>query len=292
MLQQRDASPESAFGDTITITMGRNSPRAQPVTAARVDAVDPNRAFGLYRGWFSDFSDATFLIVGNVKLDSLRPLVTEWLGGLPAAGTKHTWRDVEPRPPEGLVTKIVRKGKEPVATQAIVFTGATEPGGPETELVAAASAQILQERLLDKLRESMGATYGVEVNTSVSRVPRSEFSTSIDFKSTPQLADTLWKAAQELIATYRENGPTADELQKFVEQTKRGVEVAVKTNDWWVGELANYAMPDGPRFGQPLPDLMQWSKRLDMLTPAAVHEAAKRYLNPANIARFVLLPEK
>lgn len=291
MLQQRDASPESAFSDTITITMGRNSPRAQPLTAERMDRLDADKALALYREWFRDFGEATYLIVGNVSLDSLRPLVSQWLGGLPADGTKHAWRDVEPLPPEGVLTKVVRKGKAPVASQLIVFTGPANPGGPESELVAAAAAQILQERLLDKLREAMGATYGVDVTTSISRVPRKAFNTTIDFKSSPQQADTLWKAAQEIIATFRKEGPTADELQKFVAQVRREQEVAVKTNEWWLGQLANYAMPDGPRFGRPLSEMLEWSKRLDGITTTIVQDAAKKYLDPANVARFVLLPE-
>ena len=291
MLQQRDASPESAFSDTVTITMGRNSPRAQPLTAARIDKLDPERALGLYREWFRDFGEATFLIVGNTSLDSLRPLVTQWLGGLPAAGAKHAWRDVEPRPPEGAITKVVRKGKAPVATQVILFTGTTDPAGPETELIAAAAAQILQERLLDKLREAMGATYGVDASMSISRVPRKSYSTAIDFKSSPQQADTLWQAAQVIIAAFRNDGPTKDELQKFVEQTRRETEIAVKTNGWWLGQLSNYTMADGPRFGRSMSELLEWNKRLDALTPAMVQDAARRYLDPANVARFVLLPE-
>ena len=292
MLQQRDAAPESAFSDTITLTMSRNSPRAQPLTAARVDALDPQRALAMYREWFTDFHDATFLIVGNVKLDSLRPLVSQWLGGLPSGTTVHAFRDVEPRPPEGVITKIVRKGKAPVATQVIAFTGNTDPGGPEAEMVADATAHILQERLLEKLREAMGATYGVDVNTALTRVPHKSYSTTIDFKSSPAQADTLWKAAQDIIATYRNDGPTPDEIQKYAAQMRRETEVGVKTNDWWLGQLANYAMPDGPRFGRPIPELLQWSARLELLTPAAVRDASKRYLDPANIARFVLIPEQ
>ena len=224
--------------------------------------------------------------------DSLRPLVAQWLGGLPATGGSHAFRDVEPRPPEGTIAKVINKGKAPVATQVITFTGTTEPGGPETELVADAVGHILQERLLDKLREAMGATYGVDVNTSVSRVPHNGFSTTIDFKSSPQQADTLWQAAQEIITAYGKDGPTPDEIQKYVAQRRRETEVAVKTNDWWLGQLANYAMPDGPRYGRPIAELLQWSARLESITPAMVRDAARRYLNPANVARFVLLPEK
>ena len=95
-----------------------------------------------------------------------------------------------------------------------------------------------------------------------------------------------------MCATDRNDGPTPDEIQKYVAQSRRETEVGVKTNDWWLGQLANYAMPDGPRFGRPIPELLQWSARLDLLTPTAVRDAAKRYLDPANVARFVLLPEQ
>ena len=165
-LKNRDADPGTAFGDTITITLGRNSPRAQPMTAARLDAeLDPRRALAIYRDWFRNFGDFTFVIVGNVKVDSLRPLLSQWLGGLPAAGTARTWKDVTPVPPEGLITKTVRKGKEPVAEQVVLFSGPVDRIETETDAAAAAAAEIIQERLLDQLREAMGATYGVDAST-------------------------------------------------------------------------------------------------------------------------------
>ena len=46
----------------------------------------------------------------------------------------------------------------------------------------------------------MGATYGVEVSTAIERVPRKRYRTTITFKSSPNDADTLWRAAQSIIA--------------------------------------------------------------------------------------------
>ncbi len=238
--------------------------------------------------------EATFLIVGNVSLDSLRPLVSQWLGGLPAAGAKHVWRDVEPRPPEGVITKVVRKGKAPGATQVIAFTGTTEPDGPQAEIVAAAAAQILQERLMDKLREAMGATYGVNVNTSISRVP------SQDLQHRDRLQVV---AANRSIPCGRQpQGDHHGVPQGWAYQGRapevRGTDPARsrgrawKTNDLVARPACElHAMPDGPRFGRPISEMLDWNKRLDALTPAIVQDAAKRYLDPANVARFVLLPE-
>ena len=291
-LANRGDTPDAVFGDTIRTTLSRNSPRAQPMTVARLETFDPARAIAIYKDWFKDFNDFTFVIVGNVNVDSLRPLVTQWLGGLPAAGGKHAWLDVAPIAPEGLITKIVRKGKEPVAQQVIYFSGTATGSTRETGLAGEAAAQILQERLMDKLREAMGATYGVNANSSLEHVPKLRYRSEIAFKSTPARADTLWQAAQEIIAALRTSGPTPDEVQKFVAQARRATEVAVKTNDWWLGEISNHVVPDGPEVGRPLSEILTWGKRLDALTPAIVQDAAKLFFNPANVARFVLLPEK
>ncbi|MGH7583339.1 MAG: M16 family metallopeptidase [Gemmatimonadales bacterium] len=291
VLVNRSADPQTAFGDTITQTLGQHSPRVQPITAARLDSFDAQRALTIYRDWFRDFHDFTFVIVGAVKVDSIRPLVEQWLGALPSNGGQRTWKDVEPEAPPGVITRTVHKGKEPVTRQVIVFTGPAERTDPAIDLAAAAAAHIIEERLLDTLREAMGATYGVNVATTVERVPRIRYRTLIQFNSSPQQADTLWQSAQQIIAGFRAGGPDADEIQKFVEQTRRETQVQVKTNDWWLQQLANYAFPDGGDAGRPLGEMLRWNDRLSALTPAAVRDAAQRYFDPARVARFVLLPE-
>ncbi|HEX3929036.1 MAG TPA: insulinase family protein [Gemmatimonadales bacterium] len=290
-LVNRGLAPATALQDTVSATMSQHSPRALPLTVERFDAIDSRRAMAIYRDWFSDFSHDVFVVVGAVSLDSLRPLVTQWLGALPSTGTHTAWRNVEPLPPDGAITKIVHKGKEPVVQQVVAYSGVPSTTGPEEQVAAAAVAEILQQRLLDRLRQAMGATYSVTVNARIGSIPRASYTTAIQFQSTPAQSDTLWQAAQPLIDSLRTVGPTADELQKFVAQTRRELEVAVKTNEWWMSELSNYAAPDGEEHGRPLGDILFWDKRLDALTPAMVRDAARRYLDPARVARFILLPE-
>jgi predicted Zn-dependent peptidase len=43
---------------------------------------------------------------------------------------------------------------------------------------------------------------------------------------------------------------------------------------------------------RPLAEIPAWNARLDALTPAMVRAAAQRYLDPKNLARFILLPEE
>lgn len=286
-LVNRDRQPTTAFTDTITLTMGRNSPRVQPMTLARFETLDVNRAIAIYRERFADFGNWHFTIVGNVDIEVLRPLVEHWIGGLPSRGRKETWRDRSLGQPDGQITTVVHKGKEPVSQQVIFFTGKAEGTDASEELAAEAASEILQTRLLEKLREAMGATYGVQANTSITSIPSTRYQTVISFTSTPAQADTLWAAAYDVITALRVDGPTADELQKFVEQTRRSTEVDVKTNFWWSGMIGDHIEK-----GAPLDDILDWGKRLEALTTLAVRDAARRYLDPARVARFILLPEE
>ncbi|MEP6589979.1 MAG: insulinase family protein [Gemmatimonadota bacterium] len=285
-LANRDRQPGTALSDTIMVTMGGNSPRAQPLTLARFETLDPQRAFEIYRERFSDFSNFTFTIVGNVNLDSLKPLVERWVGGLPAKGRKERWIDRKVRPPEGQVTKVVRKGKEPVSRQVVFFTGSTDATNAAAALAGDAAAQILETRLLERLREAMGATYSVNVSTNLTAIPRKQYQTVISFTATPAQADTLWSAAWEVITSLRSEGPTADELQKFVEQTRRSTEVDTKTNFWWAGMLGDHT-----ESGEPFDDIVAWNARLGALSVDMVRDAARQYLDPTRLARFILLPE-
>src|SRR6185503_1287673 len=84
VLVNRSASPEAAFSDTLQVTMSQHSVRELPLTAATLDRIDPFKSYDFYKDRFSDASGFTFVFVGNFKLDSMKPLVEKWLGGLPS----------------------------------------------------------------------------------------------------------------------------------------------------------------------------------------------------------------
>ncbi len=279
--------PFSAFADTITLTMSQNDPRSQPLDLARFNSIDPARSYAILQDRFRDFGNFTFVIVGNVDTVTLRPLVERWIGALPSAGRKETWRDVTPPFLAAPVSKVVRRGKEPVSVQIAFFGGATPDAGDDMEAAAVAAGSILETRLLDTLREAMGATYSVSVEAGVQARPRTSRIGSINFTSEPDKADSLWDAAGRVIADLRENGPTATELATHVEKERRETEVSVRTNEWWLGNIIAQVETD-----ESLESISDWSKRLDALTVAKVRAAARIIFDASNVARFTLLPEE
>ena len=287
MLANRDKDPGQVFQDTVILTMQQNHPRAQPLTAAVLEASRYDRQYELYRERFSDFSDYTFVIVGSVNVDSLKPQVEQWLGALPSTGRKETWKDVGLKSPTTVIEKTVRKGVEPKAQTLILFTGETT-FDPASRYAMRSLGELLEMKLLENLREALGGTYSVSASGSLAKYPRPEYQFVIEFGSSPDKADLLWKTIQAVIDTVKQQGATASELQKVREQQTRTQEVSLKENGYWLGNIAaRLENGEDPR------GLATYTKDfIEKLTSEQIRDAARRYLDMSRYAKFVLLPER
>jgi zinc protease len=281
----RGANPEAVFGDTLQAILTQHHPRTRPVTPGAIDSLNLGTAYRFYQDRFADASDFTFVFVGNIVPDSLRPLVERWIGGLPALLRKEQWRDLGIVPPRGVIERTVRKGVEARSTTRLVFTGPLEYSRANRAALRGL-AEVLNIRLREQLREALGGTYGVEVQASPVRWPRPSYSVSIGFGSAPERADELVLATLAQIDSVRVSGPTATELAKVREAEIRNRETALRQNRYWLGQLAFH-----DQTGEDPMALLDARGDAEYFTADAIRDAARRYLDPANYVRVTLLPE-
>jgi zinc protease len=283
-LANRSASPEAAFADSLRVVLSRNHPRARPPSPAIFDSLDLHRSLEIYRDRFADAGDFTFYLVGAFRPDSVRPLVETYLASLPAAGREESWRDLGIRPPEGVVTRVVRRGLEEKGLTQLVFTG---PMGFTVDSLHALSVlgEVLRLRLREVLREDLGATYGVSVRAGGTAHPVPRYQISVSFGSAPDRIDELTAAVFAEIESIRELGPDELELAKVREMQARTREVDLRTNHFWISQILAYDVN-----GWPLPGILDARARFDSLTVEALAAAARRYIDPANHVRVSLVP--
>jgi zinc protease len=284
-LRNRDASPEAAFQDTLRLALSQDHPRARPLTSETFERMDLHRSLAFYRDRFADAGDFTFYFVGSLDPDSLKPLVERWLGGLPATGRKETWRDVGMTYPRGVVRKTVRRGVEPRARTQLVFTG-TAPFDRDTLAAMNAMAEVLELRLRELLREDLGGTYGVSVGAGASAEPRPAYSVSIGFGTSPERVEELTRVVFAQIDSLKRGGPTPAELQKVKEAERRSRETETRDNAFWISQIMSYVAN-----GWDVREIPAGGGRTARLTPEAVREAARRYLDAANHVQVTLLRE-
>ena len=283
-LRNRGVTPESAFGDTLNAVLSQHHPRARPFTTATFDSLDIDRSLAIYRERFADAGDFTFWFVGRFDPDSLRPLVERYLASLPSSGSRESWRDPGIRPPDGVVRRTVRRGSEPKARTAIVFTGpAAFSREASAEMTALADA--LELRLRERLREELGATYSVGVSGGIQRDPEPRYQFYIDFTTSPERVDELVAVVFAQIDSVREAGVPQEDVEKVRETSRRERETALRDNGFWLGRLMGY-------------ERMGWDPRLiddeplaATLTAERIRDAARRYLDRARYVQVSLLPE-
>ena len=248
--------------------------------------MNPEKAFAFYKNRFADASDFTFVFVGNVDTTSLKPLVETYLASLPSTGRKETFRDNGGGPPRGIIDKVVRKGTEQKANTVIDFTG-TCVSNPETRFQMRALVELFQIKINETLREQLGGAYSPSVGGGCNRAPRQEYSLQVQFNSSPDNVEKLTKSVFALIDSLKTQPPTQADVGKVKEQLIRGREVDLKQNRYWLGNIMGREQA-----GENIAGLLgAYDEMIKNLTPAQIQEAAKKYFDTQNYARFVLLPE-
>jgi zinc protease len=298
ILQNRDAVPAVALGDAITQIMTQNDMRSRPVTVETLERTDLTRSLAFYEERFADASDFTFVFVGNIDLDTMRPLVERYLGGLPSTGRVETWRDLGVRPPRGVIDETVHKGLEPQSQTQLTFTGSFDYGEPSLRTGISAMAAVLRTRLREVLREELGGTYSVGVAASVTWRPEGAYRLTISFGSDPERTDELLDAVYAEIERLQSAPPTEDEVSDVSEAARRTFETNLESNAYWLGQLSTryrYWLDelDGgyPSGDALLGSLLANGASIDAVTPAEIQDLARRYIDLDNRVRVTLLPE-
>lgn len=285
VLANQAASPQVAFGDTLSRTLTQNHPRHVRIDTTTIRSWSLDESLAFYRDRFADADDFAFTFVGTIDTTALRPLVERYIGSLPTRPGADQVIDHGVRPPDGVIEKIVRKGLEPQAMTRIVFTGPFEYDERNRHLLRSL-ADVLEIRLRDELREERGGTYGVSVGAGYSHAPWENYSVTLGFGASPDSLDALAAAALAEIERLQKEPPPAETVRHIQEIQRRELEQGLRQNGYWLtnlsGRLLTGEAPISPERQRSL---------IDALTPEAISEAARRYLSLDRYVRVSLFPE-
>ncbi|MCE7058919.1 pitrilysin family protein [Dyadobacter sp. CY343] len=283
---QKTLTPEKVYSDSLNAVLTSNNPKRQPLKPESVDKVNLDRAAEMYKDRFSDASDFVFTFVGAFKVDAIKPLLEKYLGSLPSTERNDDFQHPNIFPPKGKIEKTIYKGLEPKSRVTLVSSGEYEYN-PENNIQIEALQEVLQIKLIEALREEESGVYGVGVSESTDKFPTGHYRFSIGFGCAPENVDKLVKRTQEEIEKIKKNGADPKDIEKFVAETQRKTELAVKTNNFWL----NY-LDDNTFLGDDLDEIFQQEKLLKSITVASTKAAAKKYFDDGNFIKVVLMPEK
>ncbi|MEA3285761.1 MAG: insulinase family protein [Candidatus Marinimicrobia bacterium] len=284
-LENKSLSPESAYGDTLKVTLNGHHPRRKPMTVAMLDQIDLTKAQQLYNDRFADAGDFTFFFVGNFNQEQITPLILQYLGSLPVMNRNEKWVDENVVTPQGKITRDVKRGVEPKSTTRIVFSGDFDYTR-QNRYDMYSMMQVLRIRLREVLREDMGGVYGVGVWASMSKEPTAEYSLNVTFGCAPDRVHELTDAVMIEIKKIMTEAPDQTNVDKVKESQRREREINIQKNRYWLNSLAVYY-----REGRDLENFMKFSELIEGFDAEDAQAAAAKYFDLDNMIQVTLYPE-
>jgi zinc protease len=284
-LANQRSNPEWVFGDTVRAALSQSHPRARLLTSELVDQMNMENSLAFYKERFADASDFTFVFAGSFDLETMRPLAERYLASLPSLDRKERWRDVGIRPPAGAVDKVIRLGIEPKSRVALVFTGRMPYDEAHRATVRALST-VLNGMLWAVLQGELGATYSVSVSPTFTKVPREEFTIPITFGCRPDRVEELVNAVLTVVASLKAGLLPNNELNKVRGILVREYDSSLQQNGFLVAELCRRYQS-----GENVNETFTRAEHYRALTPLAIREAARQYLNIWRVVRVLLYPQ-
>jgi zinc protease len=261
-------------------------PRAPKIPSEEdFEKIDFNRTFEIYKDRFADASDFTFLFVGAFNTDSIKPLIETYLGSLPDIGRKEMWKDLNIRPPEGKVEKVIKKGLDPKSFVAIYFDKEVEWNEKDEHLLWTLG-RILYRKYMEILREEMSEIYGISISAGIDKIPYSHAYMQILIPCSPANIDSLTNAALAEVKKIQELGISDDDLKKAKEIQRREIEKNLKENRFWLNNLQECYL-----YGIPFSRFTDYNKMIEDLSSEELKRVANEYIDLDEYVKVVLVPE-
>ena len=260
-----------------------NTPRREMISAEKVGKANLATIEKNYRRLFADAAGARMVIVGDVDLDTLKPLVEKYIGSLPKGKKPFKWVDTHEDVVPGSIENIFAVDMQtPMSTVAQVWS-APIAYSEERQALLDAISYILDIRYTNSLREDEGGTYGASTQGMIQRRPTDQVLIQVVFACRPSLCDKLRSLAIDGIRNLAENGPADDEVNSAVLNLKKNLPESRVNNSYWRSSIGDFL-----RYGEDRDALREAA--LDKVNKESIQKFLQEILAANNLAEIVMKP--
>ena len=280
-----ESDPNYIVGREFQKTMYGNHARRQITSAAQIEALNIPTLQAIHSKLYGYADDFRFLIVGNVDLDTLKPLVEKYLGSLPTSKkVEYAVVDDGVRFVDGNVVNDFRTPmQQPKVSVRLVYSGDME-NNAKNRMIVELLSRALDSRYMISIREEKGGTYGVSVQGGIEKYPTEEYMMAIVFDTNEQLADELVEICDKEIKKIAEEGPLAEDVAKSKEFLQKNYNNVLENNGGWMSAITRW-YEEGYNYKE------EYLGVLESVTLEDVKAFAAKMLEDGNRTLVVMRPE-
>ncbi len=242
MIANMEKDPMFIFRQKNTETTYGNNPMFQVPTSALIKSGDYAAELALVKNALSNAADYTFIFAGNVDIDTLKPLLEQYIATLPSTGKKSA------APAQlssiGIVEGVVDNSfdlpmKSPYTIIAMSANGRNEKYSIEKSVMVDLLGDILSNRYTETLREEEGGTYSPYAYGTFNPYTNTWQIISV-IQTNSDVRDKMISRANEEFAKILKNGAAEADFNKVREAALKQYEIAERTNNYWGSNLIAY----------------------------------------------------
>ena len=260
-----------------------DNPRRTMISQETLDAASLETLEKYYRKLFNDAAGATFLVVGDIDMDTLKPLVEKYIGSIPKGKKALKWADDGLRVQKGAIEDIIAVDMQTPMSTVVQVHSAYLPYTPERDAALDALSYIMDIRYTNSLREDEGGTYGASCNAGFTRRPEEYILFQVVFACRPSLCDKLRDLALQGLRDLAENGPTDEEVTSAVLNLQKNIPESRLRNSYWQNAIERYLL-----YGHDSD--AENEAAVNGLDKAKIQKIAQELLSQGNLVEMVMKP--
>jgi zinc protease len=282
-------SPTYAYNKEITKMLKGDDDFPSDLSAERIQKeLNFKDILPIFKSRFGSARDFQFVIVGDFNLDSIKPMIEQYIGGLPGGDYNKGFKYKGPVGGDQAKDILVYAGTAPKSTVNLFYQSNQVKYQYPDIIVQTLLQEVLKVKLRINLREENSGVYGVGVSVSSTSIPSPLIRSRITFTSAPESAEFLLKQAQsEIKKVATDPAYFASDLTNIKLQQIESYKKQRDKNLFWSSALRNqfyYGFADYQYF-------TDFENMVNNITPAMISAYAQKYLIETPGIKAVLMPE-
>ncbi|MGC9361486.1 MAG: M16 family metallopeptidase [Candidatus Syntrophosphaera sp.] len=287
MLENEDLEPMNVFFRRMYSEMFGGNPYMRSLNEFDLNEAEISEIEWIFRDRFADFSDFSFIIVGNYDEEQLKEFSRIYLANLPASNREEKPRDVGLEPSSGQREVRFNKGASDRCFAAHITGGDYAPS-VQNQVLLDGLEHVLNEKLRENIREALSGVYLIQSGIQVSELPDPKYSLLTFMACSPDRVDELSTAIFATLDSLR-----AGKLdEKYVVAARATLQQRfdedINSNRYWLGSIR-----DSVWRKVPLDGFLATLDLISRLDKDALVGAANSYADfDENKLSVVMLPEE
>ena len=284
LMPNMKANPDFLFGIERNKILYDNNPRVVSLNEETLEKANLATLERVYRELFKDAAGAVVTIVGNVDLETLKPMVEKYIGGIPSG--KQATDVIEENLitfAKGEVNEVVTLPMQAPKSTVIQIYTAYAPVTTKKSVALEAANYVIDMIYTKTIREDEGGTYGVGTAMVANKLPMERLIAQVYFNTNPGAVEKLSGLATKGLKELAENGPSVEHFNMAIENFKKNLPESRINNGYWMNCLQTWNE-------QGIDYDAEYEEAINTLTAEDVKAALQELLSQGNVINIASYP--